>query len=90
MCTSPCAQRDLAPLLRSMSDVAEALHAPAANGGGIDDATRGHIRNIDAGLTRLSTALESGRNESLRELRGEIRLLAKTVAATRDGGDIPG
>ena len=83
-------QRDLAPLLRSMSDVAEALHAPAANGGGIDDATRGHIRNIDAGLTRLSTALESGRNESLRELRGEIRLLAKTVAATRDGGDIPG
>ena len=83
-------QRDLAPLLRSMNDVAEALQAPAANGGGIDDATRGHIRNIDAGLTRLSTALESGRNESLRELRGEIRLLAKTVAAARDGGDIPG
>jgi biopolymer transport protein ExbB/TolQ len=75
-------QRDLVPLLRHMSE------APAAaSSGGIDDATRVHIRNIDAGLTRLAAALESGRTESLRELRNEIKLLAKTVAATRDGAD---
>ena len=73
-------QRDLGPLLRSMGDVAAALSAPSAGGGGIDDATRTHIRNIDAGLGRLAAALESGRTESVRELRNEIKLLAKTVA----------
>ena len=73
-------QRDLIPLLRKMGETA----APTASGG-IDDATRTHIRNIDAGLARLATALESGRSESVRELRNEIKLLAKTVAASRDG-----
>jgi biopolymer transport protein ExbB/TolQ len=82
-------QRDLAPLLRSMSDIATALQSPASSGG-VDDATRGHIRNIDAGLSRLATSLETGRNDSLRELRNEIRLLAKTIAATRDGNDAGG
>ena len=33
----------------------------------------------------LAAALEIGRSESVRELRNEIKLLAKTVAATRDG-----
>jgi biopolymer transport protein ExbB/TolQ len=78
-------QRDLGPLLRSMGDVAEALRVPQMNGGGMDDVTRNHIRSIDSGLTRLATALENGRTESVRELRNEIKLLAKTVAATRDG-----
>ena len=78
-------QRDLGPLLRSMGDVAEALSAPSASAAGIDEATRTHIRNIDGGLTRLAAAIESGRTESVRELRNEIKLLAKTVAATRDG-----
>lgn len=82
-------QRDLAPLLRSMSDIATALQSPGSSGG-VDDATRGHIRSIDAGLSRLATSLETGRNDSLRELRNEIRLLAKTIAATRDGNDAGG
>jgi hypothetical protein len=72
-------QRDLIPLLRSLGE------GPAPAAAGIDDATRTHIRNIDAGLSRLAGALESGRSESVRELRNEIKLLAKTVAATRDG-----
>jgi len=80
-------QRDLGPLLRSMGDVATALSAPDT-AGGVDEATRSHIRNIDAGLTRLAAALESGRTESVRELRNEIKLLAKTVAAVRDGQDV--
>ena len=78
-------QRDLAPLLRSMGDVAAALSAPNAAPSGLDETTRTHIRNIDAGLARLAAALETGRSESVRELRNEIKLLAKTVAATRDG-----
>jgi hypothetical protein len=80
-------QRDLGPLLRSMGDVATALSAPDT-GGGVDEATRTHIRNIDAGLQRLAGALESGRSESVRELRNEIKLLAKTVAASAGGAPI--
>ena len=83
-------QRGLGPLQRSIGDVAAALSAPQAGGGGVDDATRGHIRNIDAGLSRLAAALESGRSESVRELRNEIKLLAKTVAATQGGSALDG
>jgi hypothetical protein len=79
-------QRDLAPLLRSMGDIADAMSAPNA-GGAMDNDTRVHIRSIDQGLARLTAALETGRSESVRELRNEIKLLAKTVAATRDGSD---
>lgn len=81
-------QRDLGPLLRSMGDVAAALSAPDT-AGGVDDATRSHIRNIDAGLQRLAGALETGRSESVRELRNEIKLLAKTVAASAGGAPVP-
>ncbi len=78
-------QRDLGPLLRSMGDVAATLSAPSTATSGLDESTRTHIRNIDAGLARLASALETGRSESVRELRNEIKLLAKTVAAARDG-----
>jgi hypothetical protein len=78
-------QRDLVPLLRSMGDVAQVLSGSGTSAGGVDEATRTHIRNIDTGLSRLAGALESGRSESVRELRNEIKLLAKTVAAVRDG-----
>jgi hypothetical protein len=71
-----------------MGDIAAAVTQPALNpGGGMDDATKGHIRNIDGALTRLASSITSGREEIMRELRGEIKLLAKTIATTgsRDG-----
>ncbi len=79
-------QRDIAPLIRSIGDMTTAFTAPAATNGAIDDATRAHIRNIDAAIGRLTTALVSGRDETVREIRNEIKLLAKTVASasTRD------
>lgn len=81
-------QRDLSTIVRSMSDIAAAVTQPALNpAGGMDDATKGHIRNIDGALTRLASSITSGREEIMRELRGEIKLLAKTIATTgsRDG-----
>ncbi len=74
-------QRDLSTIVRSMSDIAAAVAAPAvSNAGGMDDVTRGHIRNIDSALTRLASSVTSGREEIVREIRGEIKLLAKTIA----------
>lgn len=81
-------QRDLSAIVRSMGDIAAAVTQPALNpGGAMDDATKGHIRNIDGALTRLASSITSGREEIMRELRGEIKLLAKTIATTvsRDG-----
>ncbi|MGE3333300.1 MAG: flagellar motor protein MotA [Rhodospirillaceae bacterium] len=74
-------QRDLSTIVRNMSDIAAAVAAPAvSNTGGMDDVTRGHIRNIDSALTRLASSVTSGREEIVREIRGEIKLLAKTIA----------
>ena len=46
----------------------------------LDNATRDHIRNTDVQLGRLVDELHRGRAEMSRELRHEIKLVAKTIA----------
>ena len=58
--------------------------AAGASIGGIDDATRTHIRNLDVHLTRLTADLSSGREDLIQQLRSEIKLLARTIAAAGD------
>ena len=55
--------------------------ADGSQEGGFDKATKGHIRNLDLRLERLSTDLAHGRDSAVEELRGEIRLLTRTLAA---------
>jgi hypothetical protein len=47
----------------------------------LDDASRGHLRNVDLRLERIATDLSSGRENAIQEIRGEIRLLTRTIAA---------
>ncbi|MEJ1979217.1 MAG: flagellar motor protein MotA [Acetobacteraceae bacterium] len=47
---------------------------------GSDDAVRGHLRNIEHALLRLTTELEQGRAQSTSELRNDIRVLTRTIA----------
>ncbi len=54
-------------------------------GGGMDEATRTHIRNLDVYLSRLTEEMSSGREDLIQQLRSEIKLLARTIAAS--GGD---
>ena len=49
-------------------------------GGGLDSLTRDHIRNTDIQLGRLVEEVTRGRHELSRELRGEIKLVARTIA----------
>ena len=56
--------------------------AGGSSSGGMDDATRTHIRNLDTHLTRLTEDLSSGREELIQQLRNEIKLLARTIAAS--------
>jgi biopolymer transport protein ExbB/TolQ len=86
-------QRELTPVIRNLGDaLARFGTVDAGAGGGLDDATRGHIRSIDSALARLAAGIEAGREEAVRDLRGEIKLLARTIAALgpRDGDGAPG
>ena len=49
--------------------------------GMLDDATRNHIRNLDLYMARLLEDQSSGREDMIQQLRSEIKLLARTMAA---------
>ncbi len=48
---------------------------------GIDEATQQHIRNIEVVLHHLRGDLAEGRSGTVQEIRSEIKLLARTIAA---------
>jgi hypothetical protein len=56
--------------------------ADAAKAGGAEALT-GPVRNIEVYLARLIEELSTGRAQSVEEIRSEIRVLARTVAATQ-------
>ncbi|TAK99615.1 MAG: flagellar motor protein MotA [Rhodospirillaceae bacterium] len=74
-------QRELTPAIRGL---AESLgHVGTIEGRQmplLDDATRAHIRSIDSALGRLTASLDASREETVRDIRTEIKLLARTVA----------
>lgn len=47
----------------------------------VDDVARGHLRNIELYLQRLLADAEQGRAQSTAELRNDLRILTRTVAA---------
>ncbi len=54
---------------------------------GIDDASRQHISNLDIYMHRLLDDLPASRDQIVGEIRGEIKLLARTIAALAEGAD---
>ena len=49
------------------------------------DAARAHLRNIEQSLQRLLSESEQGRQQSTSELRNDIRVLTRTIAAIAEG-----
>jgi hypothetical protein len=71
-------QLELKPVLAKLA-------AAAGDGGiGMDATTRNHIRNIDVYLARLVEDTSAGRSQMTQELRSEIKLLARTIAAVAE------
>jgi hypothetical protein len=70
-------QMELKPSLTRLATVAE-------NSLGQDDILRNHLRNIEGYLARLSEEAAEGRVQTVQDLRSEIRLLARTIAALAD------
>lgn len=67
------AQGDLKAVMQRLVDVAE--------GEAADDATRVHIRNMDVQITRLLERSDAGFIQLSNDVRNEIRLLTRTIAA---------
>ena len=65
------------------STIAMAL-AKLADGqerGAIDEATRGNIRNLEIYMARLIEEVAQGRTQATSEIRNEIKILTRTIAA---------
>ncbi|MCP5368009.1 MAG: flagellar motor protein MotA [Hyphomicrobiales bacterium] len=67
-------QIELKPLLEKMA-------ARGSGNGGMDESTRGHIRNLDVYAARMLEEMSAGRDEIIHQMRSEIKLLARTIAA---------
>jgi hypothetical protein len=72
-------QMELKPSLVRLATIAE-------NSLGQDDVLRTHLRNIEAYMARLAEDVAEGRAQSVQEIRGEIRLLTRTIAALSEEG----
>ena len=68
-------QQSLTPALQRLGERRE---------GGGDDAARAHLRNIELYLQRMLADNEQGRAQSTAELRNEIKILTRTIAALAD------
>jgi hypothetical protein len=66
---------ELRPILSRLASAADVQNT------GLDEASRGHLRNIDVYLQRLLDEVASGRDQTISEIRSEIKLLARTIAA---------
>jgi hypothetical protein len=65
-------QVELKPVLARLAD---------ATGGGLAHDAQVHLRNIETYLARINEDISQGRGEAVQEIRSEIRLLARTIAA---------
>jgi len=66
------AQLALGPALKRLGDEREAAH---------DDVSRAHLRNIELLLNRMLSETEQGRAQSTAELRSDLKVLTRTIAA---------
>ncbi len=69
------------PILQQIADNA------GRSSGGVDDATQAHIRNLDVHVGRMVDELRTGRDDLVQQIRSEIKLLARTVAAANEDYD---
>ncbi|MCG8508526.1 MAG: flagellar motor protein MotA [Rhodospirillales bacterium] len=75
-------QMEMKPILMRLAESAGARPET------LDETTRTHIRNLDVYVARLLEELGTGREEIIQQLRSEIKLLARTIAAASAASDL--
>lgn len=73
------AQNETRAVLARLADSLGALKSPAP-----DEATRNHLRNLDQHVKHLVDDAERSRDQFVSDIRGEIKLLARTIGAAMD------
>ena len=68
-------QMEIRPVLQRLADSGD------RNEGGFDQASRTHLRNLDVSVRRFIEEASQGRADLVQDIRGEIKLLARTMAA---------
>lgn len=78
----------LLKLTENQVELRQILQRMAEDGraSGIDESSRAHLRNMDIYLARLVEESSAGRVQAVEEVRSEIRLLARTIAALSEEG----
>ncbi|MAL78062.1 MAG: flagellar motor protein MotA [Sneathiella sp.] len=66
-------QTELKPLLERLAKSAESA--------GLDQASRNHLRNLDVHMVRLLEESADGREQTVQDIRSDIKLLTRTIAA---------
>jgi len=74
-------QSEIRPMLVRLTELA------SAGGFGIDEASRYHLRNVDLQMNRMLEEMTTGRQVSVQEIRSEIRMVARTIAAIAEEGE---
>ncbi len=74
------AQQEMKPVLQRLGEAAERAAVVS-----LDESSRSHLRNLDVYVMRLLEESAQARDEVVQALRSEIKLLARTIAAS--GGD---
>lgn len=75
-------QSELRPVLARLADSTSQSAST-----GLDEATRTHIRNLEVYAARLLDEVSAGREDIIQQLRSEIRLLARTIAALAEDAE---
>jgi hypothetical protein len=78
--TMRASQHLMLRIAESQTSLGPALQRLTELQGG-DEASRGHLRNIETYLQRMLTESEQGRSRATADLRNDLRLLTRTVAA---------
>ncbi|WP_443023733.1 flagellar motor protein MotA [Sneathiella sp.] len=66
-------QTELRPLFERLAKSAESA--------GLDQASRNHLRNLDVHMVRMLEESADGRDQMVQEIRSDIKLLTRTLAA---------
>jgi hypothetical protein len=75
-------QTDIKNVMSAITEAAAKDKEPSAIEPAMDEATRAHIRNLDLYMARLLEEMSAGRDDIVMQIRSEIKLLARTIAAS--------
>ncbi len=80
-------QAAFSSLIETQAQLRQTLQQLAEVTGGSEQGSRQYLRALHGSLERMAVELDKGRGQIIQEMRNEIRLLARTIAALAEEGN---